>query len=132
MPAAPALFALDGTGGGPGAILNQDGSVNSWNAPASRGSVVVLYATGLGQTNPPGDDGMVPAGLPLPAPLLPVKVFIDGQPAEVLYAGAVVGLVQGVTQINVRVPAAASQGNVKVMIQAGDFSSPTTVTLAVQ
>ena len=48
--ASPALFTLYETGAGPGAILNQDATLNSpWN-PATGGSVLVLYATGTGQT----------------------------------------------------------------------------------
>jgi uncharacterized protein (TIGR03437 family) len=132
LPATPALFSLDGTGGGPGAILNQDGSLNSAANPAARGSVVVLYGTGAGQTNPAGEDGMVSVGSPLPTPILPVSIFIDGQPAEVLYAGAAPEMVQGVIQINARVPATASTGpSTTVIFTVGNYSSQNTVTLAV-
>jgi uncharacterized protein (TIGR03437 family) len=131
--AVPALFSLDGTGGGPGAILNQDGSPNSSANPADRSSVVVLYGTGAGQTSPAGDDGKIAGDLPLPAPVLPVTVFIDNQPAEVLYAGAAPGMVQGVIQINARVPSTASSGpTITVMFKVGDYSSPNTVTLSVR
>lgn len=51
--AAPALFSADGTGAGPGSIFNEDGSFNSALNPAARGSVVSLYATGVGNTAPP-------------------------------------------------------------------------------
>ena len=133
FPATPALFSLDGTGGGPGAILNQDGSLNSAANPAARGSVVVLYGTGAGQTNPAGDDGMISVGSPLPTPVLPVSIFIDGRPAEVLYAGAAPEMVQGVIQINARVPATASTGpTTTVIFIVGNYSSPNTVTLAVK
>jgi hypothetical protein len=47
---APGLFTLDSSGIGQGAILNQDSTVNSFQNPADRGSVVTLYATGEGQT----------------------------------------------------------------------------------
>jgi uncharacterized protein (TIGR03437 family) len=133
LPATPALFSLDGTGGGPGAILNQDGSPNSAANPADRGSVVVLYGTGAGQTDPAGEDGMISGGLPLSTPLLPMTVFIDNQPAEVLYAGAAPGMVQGVIQINARVPDTASIGpTTTVMFKVGDYASPNTVTLSVR
>ena len=91
QPASPAVFALDGSGGGPGAILNQDGSVNSGSNPAPRGSVVVLFTTGGGVTNPPSQDGLLTA-FPYPAPVLPVSVTIEGVPAKVIYAGAAPGL----------------------------------------
>jgi len=133
LPATPALFSLDGTGGGPGAILNQDGSLNSSGNPADRGSIVVLYGTGAGQTNPAGNDGQISARLPLPTPVLPVSIFIDGQPAEVVYAGAAPGMVQGVIQINARVPATASTGpTITAIFVVGNYSSPNTVTLAVK
>jgi uncharacterized protein (TIGR03437 family) len=131
-PAAPALFSRDGTGGEIGAIINQDGHRNSFGDPAPRGSVVMLYATGAGQTNPGGNDGQITSGTPYAAPQLPVKVLIDNQPADVLYAGAAPGQVQGVIQINVRVPAAASSGQVHVVLQVGQYSSPNTASVIVQ
>jgi uncharacterized protein (TIGR03437 family) len=131
-PAAPAVFASDGTGGGQGAILNEDSSPNSWDDPADPGSIVVLYATGAGQTDPPGEDGKITSDLPYPKPLLPVRVFIDNQPAEVLYAGAAPGLVQGVLQINARLPAGVAEGGVTVTIQVGDALSPNTIMLVVR
>jgi uncharacterized protein (TIGR03437 family) len=135
QPASPALFALNGSGGGQGAILNQDGSVNSQSNPASRGSVVVLYATGGGLTDPASVDGLLTsqAESQYPAPTLPVTVSIDGQPAQVLYAGAAPGLVAGVMQINVVVPANASPALLdQVVVSVGTYSSPTAVTVAVQ
>jgi len=130
--AEPAVFSLDGTGGGPGAILNQDNTVNSFDNPAGRGSVVVLWGTGAGQTVPPGEDGRISAGLPLPKPVLPVTVQIDGQDAEVEYAGQAPGMVEGTIQVNVKVPDTASTGMVTVALRVGNAASPTTVTVAVR
>jgi uncharacterized protein (TIGR03437 family) len=133
LPANPAIFSLDGTGGGPGAIFNADGSVNSYDKPANRGSIVALFGTGLGQTSPLGEDGKVTDGLTLHAPLLPVTALIDGQPAEVLYAGAAPGMVQGVFQVNVRIPDTVTPlYDVRVTLKAGDFASPTTTTMTVR
>ncbi len=126
----PALFTLDSTGQGQGAILNQDGSVNSDANPAARGSVVTLYATGAGQTDPPGVDGLISESI-LPAPLLAVSVSIGGQTAQVLYAGAAPGLVSGVLQINVQLPAGLSSGAVPVILQVGNTFSQPGVTLSV-
>ncbi|HLG94852.1 MAG TPA: FG-GAP-like repeat-containing protein [Bryobacteraceae bacterium] len=128
---APALFTADGSGQGQGAILNQDGSVNAPGNPAARGSVVVLYATGAGATNPPGIDGMI-ASSSLDAPMLPVSVSIGGAPAQVLYAGAAPGLVSGVLQINARVPDASNSGAASVVLQVGAALSQPGVTLSVQ
>jgi len=56
---SPALFTLNSSGSGPGAILNQDGSVNQADHPAAQGSVIVLYGTGLGVLSPLPKDGEV-------------------------------------------------------------------------
>lgn len=130
--ASPALFAIDGSGGGQGAILNQDGSVNSQTNPASRGSVVVLYGTGGGLTTPASVDGLL---TPPPYPLLmpPVTVTIDSRPAQVLYAGAAPGMVAGVMQINAVVPATATQATSdQVVVTIDGYASPTAITVAVQ
>src|ERR1039458_8563849 len=50
--ATPAIFSLDSTGVGPGAILNQDTSIDSTGNPAARLSVIALYCTGGGVTSP--------------------------------------------------------------------------------
>jgi uncharacterized protein (TIGR03437 family) len=119
-------------GNGPGAILNEDGTVNSPDNPAAAGSLVALYVTGLGQTDPPGQDGVV-AGNLLPRPQLPVSVFVSGLPADILYAAAAPGMVAGVFQLNVRVPATiTSWPEIPVSLQAGTFVSPSSVWVAVQ
>jgi uncharacterized protein (TIGR03437 family) len=131
-PAAPALYSRDGTGGGIGVIINPDGKINSFGDPAPGGSVVSLYATGVGETNPAGNTGEITSSAPYGVPVLPVKVFIDGIPADVLYAGAAPGFVQGLIQINVRVPAAASSGQDQMVLQVGSYSSPNTASIIVQ
>src|SRR5262249_47280937 len=89
------LFSADSSGMGQGAILNEDGTPNSSSNPATRGSIISLYGTGEGQTDPPGEDGRV-AGKVLPKPRAPVSVRIDGSAADVLYSGAAPGLVAGI------------------------------------
>ena len=129
---APGIFTVESTGRGQGAILNQDGSVNGAANRAAKGSVVVLFCTGEGQTDPPGVDGKL-AGDVLPKPRLPVSVRIGGLPAEVLYAGAAPGLVGGVLQVNVKLPEGMASGTaVPVLLTIGDATSPAGVTLAVQ
>ncbi len=85
--------------------LNQDNTVNGIATnPALVGNVIVLFATGGGQTSPAGTDGLT-ANDPYPAPVLPVSVRIGGVEASVLYAGAAPGFVAGAMQINAVVPA---------------------------
>jgi uncharacterized protein (TIGR03437 family) len=137
--ANPGLFTLDATGRGPGAILNQNNTVNSATNPARRGEVIVLYATGEGQVTPAGSDGRIVTGTvqTLPRPVLPVTVKINGQDvpaANVLYAGAAPGLVAGALQINVKIPETLNITGltaVPVAIQVGTAASQTGVTAAV-
>ena len=133
--ASPAVFSMNGDGGGQGAILNQNGSVNSQSNPASRGSVVAIFATGGGVTTPASVDGLLTASVPpYPAPaLVPVSVTIEGLPAEIKYVGAAPGLVAGVIQIDAVVPANALQARFdQVVVTIGDYVSPSAVTVAVQ
>src|SRR5262249_39642392 len=102
---SPAIFTLNSAGTGQGAILNQDGTVNSSSNPASIGCVIAVYATGEGRTSPPGIDGKVATDSVLPAPVLPVSATIGGVDAKVEYAGAAPQSVAGLMQVNLRVPA---------------------------
>ena len=128
--AAPAIFTADSSGRGQGAILNQNGSVNSIRNQADRGSVVVLYLTGEGATTPTGVDGR-PNGAGAPRPKLPVNVSIGGVDAVIEYAAGAPGLVAGVMQINVRVPLSVQSGELPVVVSVGSALSPPNVTVAV-
>jgi len=134
--ATPGLFSIDRSGSGPGAILNQDYSVNSGTVPAPRGTPIMIYCTGTGVTDPAGSDGVL-TPLALPYRLIPasvnVQVTIGGIPATVVYAGAAPGAVAGLTQINAVVPGGVSPGeNVPVSVQIGNTPSQAGITVAVQ
>ncbi len=127
---APGIFTvLAGTG--LAEAVNQDGTLNSTVDPAPLGSVVSLYATGEGITQPAGADG-VPATGTSTAPVLPVNVTIGGSPAQVAYAGEAPGFV-GLLLVNVQVPANLSTtGLVSVVLNIGTASSQAGVTIAVR
>ena len=128
---APGLFSLSGTGQGQAAALNQDGTVNGPGNPAARGSVIVLYGTGAGQTSPPGVDGR-PA-VALSKPNAAISVTIASQDAQVLYAGAAPGLVEGVIQVNAVIPATVAAGSqVPVSLRAGSIESQRNIYIAVR
>ena len=131
-PAAPAIFSVDYTGSGQGAILNEDSSVNNTSRPANKGSIIAIYATGEGQTSPGGIDGKLATGPTYAKPNLNVQVRVNGVPAEVLYYGAAPGAVAGLMQVNARIPADAPSGDVLVEIQAGDAKSQPGITVAVR
>jgi len=127
---SPAIFTLSGSGTGQGAILNQDGSVNGSAAPAAKGSIVALYATGGGQTNPASVDGRITT-VPLPR-VAGASVQIEGLDATVTYAGAAPGLPAGVLQVNVRVPLRVDSGAQPVVLKIGNGQSQAGVTVAIQ
>jgi uncharacterized protein (TIGR03437 family) len=127
---APALFTLNQSGSGPGAILNQDSSVNSSGNPAARDSVIQIYLTGAGQTVPAGVDGQLNNALG--STVLPSSVTIDGLPAAVQYAGPAPGMPAGVVQVNAVVPAGSRSGDVSVVVTIGNASSQPGVTVAVR
>lgn len=111
------IFTIDGSGLGQGAILNQDGTVNSPANPAAHGEVVALFATGMGQTDPSAIDGDI-AAPPRARPLSnPIVRMGSPENAEVLYAGSAPSQVSGVMQINVRIPPSAPSGNVNINVQ---------------
>jgi len=128
------VFTADSSGRGQAVAINQDGSPNSAANPASRGSVVVVYATGEGQTDPAGVDGkLTNSGATLAKPLLPVAVRVNGLLADVLYAGAAPGLVAGMMQVNFRVPdGVPSATTLPVVVNVGGVNSRLDVTIAVQ
>ena len=133
---APGIFTANGSGTGPGAILNSDGTPNGPANSAPRGGYVVLYTTGAGQTNPPGVSGKVTtvaAGLPItPVPIAPIEVRINGQTAPVVFAGEAPGLVSGIVQLNVQIPTTVSPGNVPIQVIMGGVSSLPGVTVSVR
>ncbi len=134
--ASPGLFTVNTSGGGQAAALNQDSSINSPGNPAAAGSVIVLYLTGAGATNPPSVTGSL-NDFPLPQLVEPVQVSIDFADAVVEFAGPAPGLVSGVVQVNARIPANTPSGAVRVDINIGGVSSPLSpsgqpVTISIQ
>lgn len=130
--ATPGIFSMDSTGVGPGAILNQDTTPNTTGNRAAPLSIIAVYCTGGGVTNPASTDGEVIAG-PLRQLVQTPVVTIGGLPAVVKFAGAAPGAVAGLTQINVEIPAnAPSAIAAPVIIKLGDSVSTAGVTVAVK
>jgi uncharacterized protein (TIGR03437 family) len=128
--ANPALFTIN-SGTGSAVVVNEDGSINSDQHPAPRGSIVVLYATGEGQTSPAGVTGQ-PAAAPFPLPVLPVSLTMADIPATILYAGDAPGFV-GLMQINAQVPSGfVPTGDLPLVLSVGTYQSRAGVTIAVE
>jgi uncharacterized protein (TIGR03437 family) len=121
---SPGLFTLPGQND-QAIALNQDASLNSQQLPAPRGSIVTMYATGEGQTDPAGVDGQPRAAYVNPQ--LPCSVQVGGAAAETLYCSSAPGFV-GLMQVNVRVPgdpgALGSAVKAPVAITIGNNTSP--------
>jgi uncharacterized protein (TIGR03437 family) len=133
----PGLFTQSASGSGAGAILNQDNSVNGPGNRAAKGSIVQVYLTGEGATSPASVTGAITAPtLPppqvTPAPLLAVGVTVNGQPALYVYAGEAPGLVAGMMQLNVQIPANAPSGDLPIVVSIGGKASQNGVTVSVQ
>ena len=110
---APGLFLL---GQGRAAVLNADYSINLSNQPASAGSYISAFMTGLGPVDNPVPTGLAATANPLSRVTSPVTATIGGQPATVLFAGLAPGFA-GVYQVNLTVP----------QLQPGDYSLAITV-----
>ncbi len=120
---APQTLAVAAAAPGVFVVLNQNYSVNSATNPAAAGSVVVLYATGEGQTKPAGVDGKIATNV-WPKPLLAVSVTVGGKNATLAYFGAAPGFIAGAMQINLRLPAGLAPGAAALVFSVGSFSSP--------
>ncbi|MEB2362960.1 MAG: SBBP repeat-containing protein [Bryobacteraceae bacterium] len=122
--ATPELFRdpPDTTNTGFFSALNQDGTLNSFRNAAARGTIIALFGTGAGRLEPTPENGVL-AAEPLSRAALPVRVLMNGQPREILYAGAAPTLVAGMLQVNARVPeglsAASGVQPVHVQLLAG-------------
>jgi uncharacterized protein (TIGR03437 family) len=127
--AAPGLFTVDFSGNGQVVALNVDDTLNSSKNPAAAGSVITLFGTGEGATNPPGEDGVVNDRI-LRQPVMGVIVTIGGQRAQLLYAGTAAGLEQGILQVEAVIPGGLS-GSIPVVLTVGPASSQTTGTISV-
>ncbi|HEY1241728.1 MAG TPA: cellulase family glycosylhydrolase, partial [Bryobacteraceae bacterium] len=126
---APGIFTTF-TGGSDALVVNQDGTLNTAENAAPRGSIVSIYATGAGQTSPPSLTG-IPAGPPVATPGARVSVTVAERSADILYAGPAPTFV-GLTQVNARVPADVPTGRAPVIVTCGSASSRTGVVFWVK
>jgi uncharacterized protein (TIGR03437 family) len=137
VPFAPAIFTLNQTGTGQGAIQIANTAIfaaptgqvpNATSRPAKRGEEVAIYATGLGIVDAVLN-GTLNSGDPAPSnPVANTQttpaVTFGGVAGQVLFSGLAPGFV-GLNQINVNVPSNSPTGNaVSVQLRMVD----TTVT----
>jgi len=120
--AAPAIFTLDASGSGQGVILNGNQLVNSAANPATPESIISVFGTGMGLTDPPTNEETVVDALPRKT-VLPARAILGGLDAEVLFAGSAPGFEPGVLRLDLRVPGDLRQGMQSIVIQIGGVSS---------
>ena len=116
---APAIFSI---GAEQAAITNQDNQLNTPSNPASRGTTIVIYATGFGAVGSAG--GLNPARTP-------VIAVIGSTEIPAAFAGLTPGST-GLYQANVVLPATLPPGLfLPLYLKQGAMAS-NTVTVAVQ
>jgi uncharacterized protein (TIGR03437 family) len=128
--AAPGFFQSDAT-----TIIgiHVDGSTITAASPAVPGETVVLFASGLGPTNPAAIPDQIPQTAASVTPMSSFSMLINGvavDPQSILYAG-VVPTFAGLFQINVQLPATVT-ANPQIQIGYAGTLSPTGRVLPVQ
>jgi uncharacterized protein (TIGR03437 family) len=106
----PGIFTVNGTGKELGFFFKDDGSQITSANPAAPGSIVTLYAAGLGAVNAQSRTVLTPL------------VFFDRYAGQVSFSG--LDIVQGRYRVTVRVPAQVpASANISVSLTIGGFAS---------
>jgi uncharacterized protein (TIGR03437 family) len=134
----PGFFTKNQVGAGPAIALNEDGTLNSPENPAARGSVISLFMTGE-PPDPTLQDGQIASalsavqipslGLGLSKDASPNGYSLTSEAGETVYAGQAPGFINGVQRLDVRVPATAATGP-QVLISA--YSNYTWVYVSIK
>ena len=124
---APGLFQS-----APNTVLatHADNSLITASAPATAGEVIIIYATGLGYTNPDQTDGEIPTHPAQITNLSSLSVLINGVstgPGSIQYAGVTPGCA-GLYQINLQLPSPLPS-NPEIRVQIGTQISPAGMNL---
>jgi len=136
VPYAPALFTTNSQGTGQAAALDGTSLAAPLGAfpgshPASKGDIVALYCTGLGNVSNPPDPGFPAPSDPLSDTLATPTVTVGGQPALAPFSGLAPGYV-GLYQVNIQIPNSAPSGSaIPVVLNIGGVQS-NTATIAIQ
>lgn len=128
LPAHPGVFAW---GANLGVVQHANGQLVTDQAPAAKGEVLIIYATGLGAVSPASPTGdAAGSGANLSRHVTLPVVTIGGINAAVEFSGLTPGFV-GLCQVNVRVPSGAPSGSLDLVVKVGDQAGKP-VKLAVQ
>ena len=134
---SPGIFTAMQTGTGQAAVLQQSSggefTYNNSANPAAPGQALEIFATGMGMWTPAPQSDVIVNGTQ--SKTAPVSVTIGGQPANVLYAGAMGGTFSSwsVLQVNVTVPSGLASGPQQLVLKVGaNDNSSQNVTIAIQ
>jgi len=133
----PGVLTTDVSGTGQAKANNQDGSRNgdgttpAGSSAAAPGSVISIYATGLGPVTPAVPQGTPASLTTLSTATLPVTASIGGRSATVQFAGAAPGQI-GVYQVNILVPLGTPAGAARVSLSVDGNSSPLGATVQIR
>jgi uncharacterized protein (TIGR03437 family) len=118
-PVTPGVAALAS-----GQIIAQhaDSSYVTASSPAQPGEIVTIYLAGMGLTDGSITTGEIGPSNPLAHPLVQPTVTINGESAQIAFAGLTPQAV-GLYQINFTVPSDAAAGNAKLVVSQGTFNS---------
>jgi uncharacterized protein (TIGR03437 family) len=138
--ADPGVFTVDSSGRGQAAVLNYNSqnatySLNSATNPAAKGSIILIYATGGGQTAilPSPEGQVVGVSTPLPELIQTTTVTIGADTISPEYAGAVPTAIAGLVQINATIPLTARTNKATpLLVTVGGRTSQAGVTIAVK
>jgi uncharacterized protein (TIGR03437 family) len=123
-PVQPGVFTYDDGGVPHAAALDEKNALVGKANPAVRGTIIQVYATGLGPTDPAAKTGEpAPASPPaLLKPEIQLTATIGGVPAEIQFKGLAPGYV-GLYQVNLRVPSGLPSGDVPLVLTANGLPS---------
>src|SRR4029077_2197468 len=111
------------TSTGPAVVHASDFTPVTAAKPASPGESLILYATGLGPTQPGIDPGKPFSASPQQVVNSPMQVMVNATPAGVLYAGGFPGSVDGY-HVNFRLPPATPSGEASLKLTVGFITGP--------
>ena len=130
-PFAPGIFSMTAQGNGQGAILDVSYHLVDSSNPASAGSTVQIFCTGLGAVTNQPPTGSPAGDTQLSETTIIPTVTIGGAPAQVMFSGLAPGFV-GLYQVNVQVPAGLAATNAAPVVITGAGVTSNTVTMALQ
>ena len=104
------------------AAFNQDGTLNSPANPAVQGSVVSMWATGLGLPESSYADGQIVTGPGSLGNPPEIGFASEGLVLQTEYMGPAPGFVAGAMQINIVIPVGAPPGLSQVQFNTSGFS----------